>query len=453
VKLLGFNAPGAACRGPTRQDPKGPRWADQQREAIAAILSWLERRDRPYFYLAGYAGTGKTTLAAHIGRQLAGTVIFGAYTGKAADVMRKKGCADAATLDSLIYRPRVQVTCTATPPCSSPPCSERCRYQRERYVGRELNKDGPLVGAKLCVVDEASMIGEQLGRDLLSFGVPVFTLGDMAQLPPVGDAGFFTRRAPDFELTQVHRQALASPVIQLATRARQGLPLRLGEYGDSAVVSGADICTKELLNFDQVICGTHHTRNALNKEIRRELGYGGLTPERGEKVLCLKNNRGKGLRNGTLWTVIEALRTRDGYVEMEVESEDGFKVDVVAPVEGFTAWDGSGADLPMQPFAFGYCITCHKAQGSQWDSILVIDESGVFRQHRWRWLYTAITRAVERVVVVPRSASRLPFLGKRVVHFPNAFPWARTARSSPMVPRAEWWEGQRFGLSSMASLR
>ena len=122
-------------------------------------------------------------------------------------------------------------------------------------------------------------------------------------------------------------------------------------------------------------------------------------PERGEKVLCLKNNRQKGLRNGTLWTVIEAVPVDDGFIAMTVEDEEGLQVEVFAPVEGFSSHDANGNELPGEPFAYGYAITCHKAQGSQWDSVLVIDESRVFREHRWRWLYTAVTRAVSRVVV------------------------------------------------------
>ena len=165
---------------------------------------------------------------------------------------------------------------------------------------RTMNPSSPVTDADLLIVGEGGMVGAEMGRDLLSFGVPLLTLGDTAQLPAIGDVGFFTNRKPDFQLTEIHRQALGSPVIQLATRARQERPLRLGEHGDSAVVSGKDVSVREMLNFDQVICGTHRTRHALNREIRNELGYDGLTPERGERVLCLKNQPHKGLRNGTL---------------------------------------------------------------------------------------------------------------------------------------------------------
>ena len=372
-------------------------WSPQQVEALAAIDRWFEDSSRPFFYLAGYAGTGKTTLVAEIARTK-GTVVFGSFTGKAAAVMREKGCKDATTIDSLIYRPQIEDWCADDPPCDDPPCRRRCQFARERFVGRTLNLESAVAKANLVIIDEVSMVGEEMGRDLLSFGRPVLVLGDVAQLPPIAGAGFFTKNDPDFQLTQVHRQARGSPVIDLATRARKRRRLKRGTYGDSAVIEG--IFTDDLLNHDQVIVGTHLMRQRLNRKIRRGLGFKGTTPEIGEKVMCLKNNAAKGLRNGTIWTVLNVVRLRDGFTEMTITDGQSRRVRVHAPDAGFVVHDGSGSDLPGQPFCFGYAITCHKAQGSQWDSVLVVDESLVFGEHRYRWLYTAITRAAQRVTVV-----------------------------------------------------
>jgi exodeoxyribonuclease-5 len=381
-----------------QENYSGPDWSEQQEDAIDAVFTWLKRRDHPWFYLAGYAGTGKTTLAAGIARQFTGSTVFGAFTGKAAAVMRERGCPGAATIDSLIYRVQVEPYCADSPPCPSPHCTEHCRYLRDRVVGRERNPHSPVVGAKLCIIDECSMVGHRMGTDLLSFGTPVLVLGDVAQLPPIGDAGFFTKHDPDFQLTEVHRQAAGSPVIKLATKARKGLPLWPGQYGDSAVVRRLSI--EDMLTCDQVICGTHKTRNSINARMREHLGYEGPVPEQGEKVICLKNNRSLGLHNGTLWTVAKSWGAdADGFVKLRVANDAGVEVEVVAPEEGFTSHDGSGSGLGGQPFAFGYAITCHKAQGSQWPSVAIIDESHVFRQHRRKWLYTAITRAIDRVIV------------------------------------------------------
>jgi exodeoxyribonuclease-5 len=355
--------------------------------------------------LAGYAGTGKSTLARAIG-QLVGATVYAAFTGKAADVIRRKGCAGASTIDALIYRPELEVSCAAVPPCTiagAIACAdkERCPHVRERFVGRTLNEHSAVSDADLVVIDEVSMVGERMGLDLLSFGTPVLVLGDPGQLPPIMGTGFFTSRAPDFQLTEVHRQALGSPVIKLATAAREGRALPEGRHGDSVVVSRRDgVSLADMLAHDQIIVGTHRTRCSVNQMIRRKLGYDGATPAIGEKLICLKNNRSQGLFNGSTWTVVVTTPPRRGFIELEVEDDDGRRIGVDAPVEGFLLRDGGGAELPGDPFTYGYAVTAHKAQGSQWGSVLVIDESFVFRHDRHRWLYTPITRAAERVTVV-----------------------------------------------------
>jgi exodeoxyribonuclease-5 len=244
------------------------------------------------------------------------------------------------------------------------------------------------------------MVGQQMGRDLLSFGIQVLVLGDNAQLPTINDGtGFFTARVPDFQLTEIQRQAFDSPIIQLATTVRNRERLRLGQYGDSAVMRSGSLPVRDLIGFDQIICGTHRTRRFLNNTVRNALGFSGNTPQVGEKLLCLKNNKSKGLYNGTMWTVIATDLPEDGFVEMEVCSDEGISVDVHAPVDGFWLPSGGGAELARHPFTFGYAITCHKAQGSQWGSVAIRNEALTFREHSARWLYIAITRAVDRVVI------------------------------------------------------
>ena len=53
-----------------------------------------------------------------------------------------------------------------------------------------------------------------------------------------------------------------------------------------------------------------------------------------------------------------------------------------------------------QEFYWGWIISCHKSQGSQWDNVYVVDESHVFRENKNKWLYTAITRAANSVTIV-----------------------------------------------------
>ena len=84
---------------------------------------------------------------------------------------------------------------------------------------------------RLIVLDEVSMVGDQMACDLMSFGKPILVVGDPGQLPPIQGEGAFTKDMPDVMLTEIHRQAAESAVIRLATMARQGEPIGFGRNG------------------------------------------------------------------------------------------------------------------------------------------------------------------------------------------------------------------------------
>src|ERR671917_687661 len=221
-------------------------WSPQQDAALKAVSDWLRRGDQPVFRLFGYAGTGKTTLARHIAEGVDGAVAFGAYTGKAALVLRSKGCTDATTIHSMIYR------------------SRESDEGGPQFV---LNRQSQAARADLIVIDECSMVDEELGRDLLSFGQPVLVLGDPAQLPPVKGGGFFTEAPPDVMLTEVHRQAKDDPIIRLSMAVREGGRLPLGNHGESRVVRRHDIDAETVTGADQVLVGMNRTRRLYNGRI------------------------------------------------------------------------------------------------------------------------------------------------------------------------------------------
>ena len=177
------------------------KFSPEQDAALKAVAQWLKTGRPQVFRLFGFAGTGKTTLARHIADGIDGDVLFAAFTGKAAQVMRAKGCGNARTLHSLIYRPRGETT------------EEKTGEVSPTFA---LNRRSPAAKASLIVVDECSMVDEALGKDLLSFGAPVLVLGDPGQLPPVSGGGYFTEAQPDALLTEVHRQARENPIIAMA---------------------------------------------------------------------------------------------------------------------------------------------------------------------------------------------------------------------------------------------
>jgi len=338
--------------------------------ALRAASAWLKAaRGRPsIFRLFGYAGTGKTTLAKHLAESIDGKVLFAAFTGKAACVMRSKGCQGATTIHSLIYKPASK--------------------------------------AKLIIIDECSMVDAELARDLMSFGVPLLVLGDPAQLPPIQGGGFFTGTEPDAMLTEVHRQAQDDPIVRLSMMIRAGNTLREGRYGESAVVRREAVDPARVIAADQILVGRNATRRAYNARLRQRRGFADPLPITGDKLVCLRNNRRKGLFNGGLWVVSECPKRRRQILRMRLRPDEeigGRMTKVSVRPECFTGtieqldWPARKA---YDEFDFGYVLTVHKAQGSQWDDVVLFDESGAFPESRDRWLYTGVTRAAKRLTLV-----------------------------------------------------
>ncbi len=363
-----------------------PDWTPEQDRALGAVAAWLAAPRSPQiFRLFGYAGTGKSTLARYLAEHVDGHVAFAAFTGKAALVMRARGCRDARTIHSLIYR----ATDTETEEPSF-----------------ELNDESDAARAALIVIDECSMVDDELGRDLLSFGKKVLVLGDPAQLPPVRGGGFFTAAEPDVMLTEVHRQAADNPIIRLSMTIREGGAPARGVYGETQVVARGDLDPGLVTGADQVLVGVNRTRRAYNARLRQLRGFTGDLPQSGEKLVCLRNNRKKGLLNGALFRVKSAGALRRGKVRLLVTPEEGEtgKFQRVAVIPQF--FEGGDAEIPFalrkdsDEFDFGYALTVHKAQGSQWDNVALFDESFAFREHRARWLYTGVTRAAKRLTLV-----------------------------------------------------
>ncbi|MBN9026744.1 MULTISPECIES: ATP-dependent DNA helicase [Kaistia] len=363
------------------------RWSPQQENALSAVSSWLRRGDSPIFRLFGYAGTGKTTLARHIAEGIDGDVAFAAFTGKAAHVLRSKGCEGAGTIHSLIYRPRANDDDDEQPTFA-------------------INHDSAASKADLIIIDECSMVDEELGRDLLSFGTPVLVLGDPAQLPPVKGGGYFTESEPDQMLTEVHRQAQDNPIIRLSMAVRAGEPVEYGEHGESRVISRREIDAAQILAADQVLVGTNKTRRLYNQRIRELKGLLSPMPAVGDKLVCLRNDKQKGLLNGGTWVVSELAAPRKSLLRLAVKPEEDATGKAVKVSVHPNFFENGGEDLPYaqrrnsDEFDYGYALTVHKSQGSQWDNLVLFDESYAFREHRDRWLYTGLTRAAKRITIV-----------------------------------------------------
>lgn len=373
------------------------QFSPQQDEALKAVSRWLKEGRRPVFRLFGYAGTGKTTLARHFAENVDGEVLFAAFTGKAAQVLRARGAKNARTIHSLIYRPRGEEEVS------------------DEETGRttvspmfSINRQSPLAQAKMIVIDECSMVDEALGKDLMSFGTPILVLGDPGQLPPISGGGFFTEQEPDYLLTEIHRQARDNPIIDLAMQVREGREIMHGDYGAAQVIGKGDVTQELVLEADQVLVGTNRTRRRYNQRLRQLKGFAHDYPQAGDKLVCLRNDPSKGLLNGSLWQVMTSSKeTVKPGINLLVRPEDDDMERGSAKIKLLkSVFEAPGVEVPWSTkkryddFDYGYALTVHKAQGSQWNDVVVFDESWAFRDTRERWLYTAITRAAERLTVV-----------------------------------------------------
>jgi exodeoxyribonuclease-5 len=373
-----------------------PTPSDAQARAIAQIADWWQGR-QPEFYLAGYAGTGKTTIAqlaveaieARARRAL--RVLYAAYTGKAADVLRRKTGQPATTLHRLLYRP-----------------VEEPETGKVRFV---LNPDSPLADADLLVIDECSMATRRIADDVRSFGKRTLVLGDPGQLPPIDGASPFTDRTPDAFLHEIHRQAADSPILRLATMAREGRPIPFAAYGPGVRKIRRDRGALDAVRTPdaQVLCGIHRVRWKVTAFLRAQAGFDSLWPEPGEPLIGCRNEHDRGFWNGTLCRAEGLGAVGRGWREARIRTDAGDLHEMRIRVEPFLDLQAQ-APIERSPdfqrrrehslVDFAYVLSVHKAQGSQWQNVVVLDDSHAFRADAGRWLYTAITRAEQGLVIV-----------------------------------------------------
>ena len=440
-----------------------PTLSMHQEGAVNAVRDWFDEFYQPFFYLGGYAGTGKSTILPMIIDALGlsvSDIAFCAPTGKAAKVMGEKLRAFGlnvvpTTIHSLIYIPkgqRVDVLLSESMALqerihtlrdlvskgfASNPEQDELSNAEKRHTNLEhdleealaatrssgpsftLNASSGLKEKKLIVVDEASMVGQDIASDLLSFGIPLLAVGDPGQLPPVRDEAGLTGGDPDYFLTEIHRQALDNPIIRLATDARNGISLKVGNYGDGVRVIER---IKDDVTYDpdfaaQLICGTNKRRWMITNRLRKDsLGIKTRAPIADEPLIVCRNSKDPVLVNGEFVRVVESvpefitgasdcvvkIRTEAGN-EHTVRAYQGLFEEHRAQEKGYASCSAKQAHfskIKNVHLDYGWVITAHKSQGSQWDSVIVHDESGAFKDDSAKWLYTAVTRAAKSLVVI-----------------------------------------------------
>lgn len=368
-----------------------------------------------YTVISGYAGTGKSTLVKFITQSLPGVnpdvdVVFATFTGKAAQVLMSKGNRNAMTLHRLLYE--------------SIPRPDGTFLRRPR-----LSIDFPIV-----IVDEVSMAPKDMMELLFNHhDIYVICLGDPFQLPPINkDADNHLLDNPHVFLNEVMRQAKDSEIIRLTMDIREGKEIDNFDGKDVKIYNQQSLNTGMLMWADQIISGTNRTRTDINNQMRQLLDRG-TNPEDGDKVICLRNywdnwsDTGDYLVNGTIGYLknvyssfnvippffggktIDVIRadfisdTDADYGELQMDTKEiltGERCLDNKTIYRLMRSKKYSYLVPME-FTYGYCITCHKAQGSQFNKVLVIEEGFPFdKTEHARWLYTAATRAIDKLVIV-----------------------------------------------------
>lgn len=394
---------------------------DHQASAIKSIRDWYTSdHGKQFFYLGGFAGTGKTSIVRAAVENCgldpdSRSVLYGSFTGKAAMVMRRKGMRRATTIHQLIYSLDDTI---------------------DGELKFKLNEFSDLRNASLLVLDECSMINAAVAKDLLLFHTKILVLGDPAQLPPVAGSGFFTKGEPDFFLTEIHRQALENPIIRLSKDVRNGLPIPMGDHGTVKKLKMDEYDDSCMMKSDQILVGTHDTRHAMNQYLLNLHGFDheDYPYTAGIKMLCLRNYHDFGLYNGLIghtadYTPLDNIDEKHRCFTQRVIVEDGDSDDVwttptmrISMGEFEDNWKtrddktthrdnlvieqnryaSSKEGGQIFRWDFGYAITVHKSQGSQWDNVLLIDDGHLSwkPEERNKWMYTAMTRAANTLTVL-----------------------------------------------------
>lgn len=378
-------------------DPAASPLSPEQKAAVADIKAFLSDSTRRVFSVHGLAGVGKSHLLGRIARSSLDPLVA-TPTGKAAAILRERFDVKATTIHAAFHRLK----------------SESQRPDGRRDLAFEpRRRDGSMAG-KILLIDEASMVTDQLRDQLLATGVRIVAFGDPGQLPPVkGEPGF---PVADVALTQIHRQAADSPILRQAHRVRAG-----GDYApdgpDFQVVGKGS--HDHLREAHVVLCWTNRTRGWLNQLTRRVRMRGEIPgraaqdgsfdprrefPRQWEPVVVTRNAPRHGYWNGDVEMLGADLRPGDKTVSLWWVSESGSSAgEIELPLASFEGMPSVGGVAGGLELAFGYVRTVHAAQGSEWRNVVLVDEFPRHDPERSRWIYTAISRASERIVIVNRS--------------------------------------------------
>jgi len=340
---------------------------------IEKIINWYNYENDRIFIISGYAGCGKTTLARKVPEilnLLEYNVAFLTPTGKAAKVLHS----NAKTIHSYLYFAKLDE-------------NNKLIFVKKHHD--EFTED-------LLIVDEISMVSDDLLKDLINTGIPIIGLGDPAQLPPVFGTSTILEN-PDIFLTHVFRND--GGLLDFATDVRMDKIIKTS-YENVMFKRNNIVRDLNLIDEDSiVICRYNKTRNNLNKIIREKIYHYTHLIDVGEKLMVLRNNKSTGLMNGSIVQIVEIININDSYnfAEVIVLDDNGNtqKIYINTHILADTTNKLSAnyqTSMNIHIVDYAYAITCHKSQGSEFEKVFVVVEGTQYDDFK-KWLYTAITRA------------------------------------------------------------
>lgn len=422
-----------------RTDSKEFNYTKGQKNALSKIADYIKSKTKDYFVFAGYAGTGKTTVVENIVNNAEKNklkVFVAAPTNKAtvrlAEKAEGKYEANFKTLHSLMY---------------GAPNEDTGEWEAKIDLSSE----------DIVIIDEASMIDDFLWKDIqeniIDVGAKVILIGDGFQLAPVGSDPKLMQKynQKGYQLTNVVRQAAESAVIKFATALRStgSMFMPQSSQGEVSILNNQQLAQQYFEdiknNKDSIlIVNSNKTRVIMNQK-SRAAKFGDESNKsfllEGEKLITVNNSQYS--KNGETSTVTKINELSEPF---EVDYVKGFGQNKQTNKIGLLHYfDEFGRHNFLAPYledaslhgsqitqselseieakfpgtvektrsgklmlssevtinTWGYAITAHKSQGSQWENVFVAQSNPYGdKESQARWLYTAITRTSDKLYMV-----------------------------------------------------
>lgn len=368
-----------------------------QKRVYDAAIEWWKSGARVPFEISGPPGSGKSFLidaiidGIGIDRYRVAPM---AYTGAAAINMKNHGMFNAKTVHSWLYKRIVTNVLDDNGNVVIDPVYNKPKT-KVTFVEKEY-----IEGIDLFVIDEGGSIPPSMRNIIEKHRIPTLVAGDIDQLPPItGTSAYLNDSSKIHVLTEIMRQNQNSAIVNLCQYVKNydTSKLHTGWYGDVYVIYEDQLTPEMIRQSDIMICSRNATREKWNRYVRSSLiriAPNDLLPHYGEKLVCRRNNWNEEIEDGiNLTNGLIGYVTNDDVFHTYSKKHGVFMIDfkpilsqytfydLICSYDYFTANTAKRKDLKDRPYAlgdffeFGYAITTHMSQGSEFSHGIYIEES------------------------------------------------------------------------------